>query len=226
MPRADPDIDSAPRITLDVGPLLSLYSIPDVLQLHTRSLSAKSVFLKGLLSGISPLDLVHDLSTSRLRPSIPLRIPHSRLPRLLPSPPSHPVLFLPVPDPSSIQPLFHWMYSGNTDHIESALDEGLIQWQGLVRNVEYLCLSTDIKVFLGRWYRNWLLPAHANPCPPDDDDPSDLDSDGQDSDSIHCYSSPSTDDECQSDDDECNRGRAIDIKPLVQSCAQLRLCTA
>lgn len=122
------------------------------------------------------------------------------------------------------------MYSGNTDHIENVLDQGLIQWEGLARNVEYLCLPTDIKVFLGRWYRNWFLLARRSPdctpCPPDDDDESDLDSeyDGSDCDDYYSSSSPSTDDEMQSDD-ECDRGRSQDVKPLVQLCGQLRLCT-
>ncbi|KAF8447791.1 hypothetical protein L210DRAFT_3501331 [Boletus edulis BED1] len=200
------------------------------LHLHTRCLSAKSVFLRGLLSGVSPTDLIRDLAASRLRPSVPLRVPKNRLPRLLPSPPSHPVVFLPVPDPASIQALFHWMYSGNTDRIENALDHGLIQWEGLARNVEYLCLPTDIKVFLGRWYRTWVLPApcspHCVPRPPDEDDQSDLDSEGDDSedDADYPHSGPSTDDELQSDD-ECDRGRTRDVKPLVQLCGQLRLCT-
>ena len=108
------------------------------------------------------------------------------------------------------------MYFDNTDHIETALDQGLIQWEGLVRNVEYLCLSTEIKVFLGRWYRNWLLPTPCSPdqtpCP-DEDDQSDLDSE--------CDSS---DDEMQRDED-CVRGRARDVKSLVQLCGKLHLCT-
>ena len=240
IPRADPadlarrpklpDIESAPRVTLRVGASNPTRPIADVHQLHTQYLS-KSVFLRGLFSGASPIDLVQNLSASRLQPSsVPLRIPRSRLPRLLPSPPSHPVVFLPVPDPSSIQALFHWMYFGNTDHIENDLDRGLIQWEGLARNVEYLCLPTDIKVFLGRWYRNWFLPAPCppdhTPCPTDDDDESDLDSecDGSDCDDYYSSSGPSTDDEMQRDD-ECDRGRTRDVKPLVQLCGQLRLCT-
>lgn len=124
------------------------------------------------------------------------------------------------------------MYFGNTDHIENALDRGDIQWEGLARNVEYLVLSTDIKVFLGRWYRSWYLPAHcspaASPCPADEDE-SDLESDCDDSDSDAYYSSPATppsddDDEMQSDQ-ECDRGRTRDIKPLVRSCGQVRLLT-
>ncbi|KAH0835650.1 hypothetical protein J3R83DRAFT_9401 [Lanmaoa asiatica] len=196
------------------------------LHLHRECLSAKSLFLKSLFTGSSPLDLIQILSASPLHP-------RSRLPRLLPSPQSHPVLFLPVPDPFTIEPLFHWMYFGNTDHIENALDKGDIQWQGLARNVEYLGLCTDIKVFLGTWYRHWLLPARCPPadpmpCATDEDEESDLDSECDDSDHDDDYyyspSSPLTDDddEIQSDD-ECDRGRTRDIKPLVRLCARLRL---
>lgn len=106
------------------------------------------------------------------------------------------------------------MYFGNTDHIENALDQGDVRWEGLARNVEYLGLSTDIKVFLGCWYRNWLLPSQRSPdcvpCPADEDDP--------DSDQ---YYSPPTGDEIQSDD-ERDRGHTRDVKQL---CDHLRLCT-
>lgn len=115
------------------------------------------------------------------------------------------------------------MYSGNTDHLENALDHGHIQWQGLARNVEYLGLPTDIKVFLGRWYRDWFLPPR--PDPSDDSHESDPDSECDDSDCDGYYStSTQNTDEMQSDD-ECDRGRSRDVKPLVQLCGQLRLCT-
>ena len=118
------------------------------------------------------------------------------------------------------------MYFGNTDHIEDALDRGDIQWEGLARNVEYLGLSTDIKVFLGRWYRSWYLPARCpsdcSSCPTDDGDASDL-SDCDESDTDE-YDSPAS---LLSEDEEevCDRGRTRDIKPLIRLCGQLRLCT-
>ncbi len=48
------------------------------------------------------------------------------------------------------------MYFGSTEYIAEALSEGTVQWEGIARNVEYLGLSTDIKIFLGKWYGNWL----------------------------------------------------------------------
>ncbi|KAG8215777.1 hypothetical protein J3R82DRAFT_7681 [Butyriboletus roseoflavus] len=202
------------------------------LKLHKQYLSAKSLFLRGLFTGASPIDLFQSLGASRPQP--PLRVPKSRLPRLLPSPPSHPILFLPVPDPSSIQPLIHWMYFGNTDHIENALCHGDIHWEGLARNVEYLALSTDIKVFLGRWYRSWYLPARcpsdcSSPCPTDEDDASDLsdsdDSDDDEYDSPASLFSESDDDDEGGCEDVCDRGRTRNIKPLIQLCGKLRMST-
>ena len=35
------------------------------------------------------------------------------------------------------------------------MDSGELSWEGLARNVEYLGLNLEIKVFLGRWYGRW-----------------------------------------------------------------------
>ena len=77
------------------------------------------------------------------------------LPRLLPSPPNHPTIYLPVPDPASLRLLIHYMYFGSTAYIEEALDEGTVTWEGLARNVEFLGMGMEIKVCLGRWYGRW-----------------------------------------------------------------------
>lgn len=74
---------------------------------------------------------------------------------MLPSSPTHPTIYLPVPDPSSLRLLIHYMYFGSTTYIEDALDEGTVTWEGLVRNVEFLGMGMDIKVCLGRWYGRW-----------------------------------------------------------------------
>ncbi|KAL0571048.1 hypothetical protein V5O48_010903 [Marasmius crinis-equi] len=144
----------------------SLNTIPRLfLKLHTDYLSAHSSYLRGLFSGASPFDLMTSTSSTS-SPSAPFRtpsgrftIPPDRLPRLLPtSTPNHPVLFLPVPDPTSIDHLVHWMYFGDISYIERDLSEGTIEWEGIARNVEYLGLGSGIKVFLGRWYARWLHP--------------------------------------------------------------------
>ena len=153
-----------------------LTGIDNALQVHSDYLSAHSTLLRGIFSGASPLDLVDPSSPSpQSTPrgsvfNLPLRsdspsfhlptaargLPIAPLyPRLLPSPPSHPTVYLPVPDPASFRLLVHYMYFGSTVYIEDALDTGAVAWEGLARNVEYLGMDTDIKVCLGRWYSRW-----------------------------------------------------------------------
>ena len=50
------------------------------------------------------------------------------------------------------------MYFGDFTYIQKYLHEGTIQWEGIARNVEYLGLNADIKIFLGNWYHAWLNP--------------------------------------------------------------------
>ena len=76
----------------------------------------------------------------------------------MPCSPDHPILFLPVPDPTTFHLLVHWMYFGDLTYIQKNLHEGTIQWEGIARNVEYLGLNSDIKIFLGNWYHAWLNP--------------------------------------------------------------------
>lgn len=96
--------------------------------------------------------------------------------------------------------------------LEDALNKKQLRWDDVVRNVEYLGMRTRIKVFLGRWYANWLAPSHAHvECRPpvvhedeedgyecasdfgDDEDPSDddmeFDDDDDDSSSSSDYDS-------------------------------------
>jgi len=47
------------------------------------------------------------------------------------------------------------MYFGATSFMEDALDRGTISWEGLARNVEYLGMGSEVKMFLGRWYGQW-----------------------------------------------------------------------
>jgi len=132
----EPMINTTPQISLN---------------LHIDYLSAQSTFLRGLFSGANPLDLINTTN-----PSKRYTVPTDRLPRLLPSSPNHPVLYLPVPDPSSFQLLIHWIYFGRTDFIQDALNRGIIQWEGIARNVEYLGFPHSIKIFLGTWYGHWV----------------------------------------------------------------------
>ncbi|PCH37735.1 hypothetical protein WOLCODRAFT_22815 [Wolfiporia cocos MD-104 SS10] len=131
-----------------------------VMQLHMDYLCAHSALLRGLLSGASPFDLIDGSSASPIssRPSstsgaAPQRAP--LFPSLLPSSPTHPSILLPVPDPASFRLLVHYIYFGSTSYIEDALDDGTLSWEGIARNVEYLGMGAEIKIFLGRWYGRW-----------------------------------------------------------------------
>lgn len=136
-----------------------------LMKLHIDYLSAQSTLLRALFSGSSPLDLIHPAAqpaphVAAARPSISASVA-SRLPRLLPSAPDHPIVYLPVPDPSSFPFLVTWMYFGDNAALEDALQRHVIRWDGLARNVEYLGMPEDLKRFLGRWYRRWLQSAAA-----------------------------------------------------------------
>ncbi|TFK54673.1 hypothetical protein OE88DRAFT_1653104 [Heliocybe sulcata] len=73
-----------------------------------------------------------------------------QLPSLLPSSPHHPIVYLPIPDPSSIRLLMHFMYFGRTDYIEACLARGDVSWDGLAKNVEYLGIR-GIRGWLAAW---------------------------------------------------------------------------
>lgn len=133
----------------------------------------------------------------------------------MPSLPSHPILFLPVPDPTSFYLLVHWIYFGDTRHIDHCLHQGIIQWEGIARNVEYLGLSTEIKIFLGRWYGRWLHTGQAREEDDHDDDSDTLYSgdDNMDNDSLTASATDDTD--LESDDGkEIRRGRSRETRPL------------
>ncbi|KAF5315782.1 hypothetical protein D9611_004806 [Ephemerocybe angulata] len=139
-----PPLNAAPRLSLE---------------LHMDYLSAHSTYLRGLFSGALPLDLMY--SQTPPASSSTTGVPPDRQPRLMPSAPDHPILFLPLPDPSSFHLLVHWMYFGDLTRIADCLHRGVIQWEGIARNVEYLGLSADIKLFLSKWYSTWLDAAAA-----------------------------------------------------------------
>lgn len=137
------------------------------LELHMDYLSAHSTYLRSLFSGALPLDLMYAQSPPTSHGSS--SIPPDRLPKLMPSSPDHPILFLPVPDPSSLHLLFHWMYFGDFSFIADCLRRGAIQWEGIARNAEYLGLSSTIKDFLRNWYNSWLNACAARQAQEEED---------------------------------------------------------
>ncbi|KAF7311317.1 hypothetical protein MKEN_01033400 [Mycena kentingensis (nom. inval.)] len=140
----------------------ALNAVPKIsLKLHVDYLCAHSTFLRSLFSGASSLDLISTAALtqapqSQPNPSGQFAVPPNRLPRLMPCSPDHPILFLPIPDPTSVHLLIHWMYFGSTAFIEESLNDGSVEWEGIARNAEYLGLPVDLKVFLGAWYTNWM----------------------------------------------------------------------
>lgn len=139
-------------------------------QLHIDYLSAQSTLLRALFSGASPLDLIQPATqvAGPSRPSISASVA-ARLPRLLPSPPDHPIVYLPIPDPTSFPYLVWWMYFGDLAALDDALQRHVIRWDGLARNVEYLGMPEELKRFLGRWYRSWLQSAQTGDARGDDE---------------------------------------------------------
>ncbi|THH27422.1 hypothetical protein EUX98_g6759 [Antrodiella citrinella] len=208
-----------------------------VMKLHMDYLSAHSTLLRSLFSGTSPLDLHHpspslprshsfvdshlqDAATSRNASQLSLcsdsSTPKSTgpvlLPRLLPSNPNHPVLHLPVPDPSSFRLLIHYMYFGSTSFMEDALDRGTISWEGLARNVEYLGIGSEVKMFLGRWYGQWRRDQEDFIYEDDDEDDEEMDSE----DDSYASSDEEDDDELdkQSSASSVHPGDKMDLDDL------------
>lgn len=180
-------------------------------------LCARSTFLRGLFAGANPLDLVsveppstelmEDYGSNIRKESLPFNVPTNRLPHLLPSSPTHPVLFLPVPDPTSFHLLVHWMYFGHTDYIEDCLNRGFIHLAGIRRNAEYLGLPDDvIGTFFRRWERGWRN-CHLYPSPHG----------SESSDSEDDYSFSSEYDTDMDMEEEPRRGRTTTARHLLHS---------
>jgi len=119
--------------------------------------------------------------------------------------------------------------------MEDYLNRGVVHWEGIARNVEYLGLPTEIKVFLGRWYSNWLLPASSRPgcasCSPGDEDSDiELDLDEEDEtdedDEDDDYSTTSSHTEDADAIANFERGRTRTIRPLARLCGKLQMCRA
>lgn len=184
-------------------------------------LSSQSSLLRGLFGGASALDLMTSAAASSSSPEARLLRQPNNIPYTLPCPPDHPTIFLPLPDPSSFQLLVHWMYFGSTKPIENALNSGAVTWEGLARNVEYLDIRDDLRVFLGRWYGKWRMRGMTRSHLDDDEsDESDWEEDSDDMFSSITSSSAfdtdiDADDEEDSDDEDAvkhrNRGRTRTI---------------
>lgn len=45
---------------------------------------------------------------------------------------------------------------GDVSALETALNRGLVTWQGVVKNIEYLALDDSVKRVMGKWWRRWV----------------------------------------------------------------------
>lgn len=108
------------------------------------------------------------------------------------------------------------MYFGLTTYIEDCLHQGIIQWEGIARNVEYLGLSADLKLFLGQWYNRWLHPESSRVGSDDDDcDTVYSDSDEEEEDDDDEGSTTASNESVALDDHkDVDRGRTRTTRPL------------
>ncbi|ADV23651.1 hypothetical protein I305_01638 [Cryptococcus gattii E566] len=72
------------------------------------------------------------------------------------------VLYVPLPDPSSFGVLLHWLYWHDVSHFNHCLSRGFATWQGVIRNIEYLGLDSEIKLLAGKWWKRWVKPVEAD----------------------------------------------------------------
>jgi hypothetical protein len=48
---------------------------------------------------------------------------------------------------------------GDAQGLETALSKGIVTWQGVVKNIDYLGLDDGIKRVIGKWWRRWVKVA-------------------------------------------------------------------
>ncbi|KAI9065369.1 hypothetical protein FKP32DRAFT_1674723 [Trametes sanguinea] len=186
-----------------------------IMKLHMDYLCAHSALFRSLLSGASPSEVAADLPTSgggdpQSVPSTALSRQSSmsslRLPCILPSSTcTHPVVHLPIPDPASFHHLIHYVYFGSTSFMEEALDNGELSWEGLARNVEYLQMGAEIKLFLGRYWRRMHAYCDYSDNESDRDYDSEYDSDSDDfmsDEDDSTLADPDEDGMCMADDED------------------------
>ncbi|WOO77270.1 uncharacterized protein LOC62_01G000860 [Vanrija pseudolonga] len=91
--------------------------------------------------------------------------------RILATEPGAPLdIIVPLPDPSSLGILLHWMYWGDLEALETALNENPLKWKGMIANVNFLGLDQRTKFAVGRWWRRWAEPSATSKARPMDRD--------------------------------------------------------
>ncbi|WWC90359.1 uncharacterized protein L201_005292 [Kwoniella dendrophila CBS 6074] len=132
-----------------------------VFPLHKDYLTTQSVLFRTLLN-----------SQAAHLPNPPPRDQEGRLlfqspvirgAKVLPTKSDRPkALYVPLPDPASFGVILHWLYWHDADHFNHCLSKGLVTWQGIIRNIEYLSLDNEIKLLAGKWWKRWVKPTESN----------------------------------------------------------------
>nr|XP_019011802.1 uncharacterized protein I206_03908 [Kwoniella pini CBS 10737]OCF50583.1 hypothetical protein I206_03908 [Kwoniella pini CBS 10737] len=128
-----------------------------VFPLHKDYLTTQSVLFRTLLNS----QAAH-LSNPHPRDQdgrLIFQSPVIRGAKVLPTKSDRPkALYVPLPDPSSFGVILHWLYWHDIDHFNHCLSKGLVTWQGVIRNIEYLSLDNEIKLLAGKWWKRWVKP--------------------------------------------------------------------
>lgn len=80
--------------------------------------------------------------------------------RILTTAPGAPLdIIVPIPDPSSLGILLHWLYWGDREALETALNENPLKLKGMIANVNFLGLDQRTRQAVGRYWRRWAAPS-------------------------------------------------------------------
>jgi hypothetical protein len=69
-------------------------------------------------------------------------------------------------------------FRGDLREVEDALSRGIVSWQGLVYNIDFLDLDDGIKRCVGNWWRKWIKTETQSTTGRNAEDSSDDDDDG------------------------------------------------
>ena len=144
-----------------------------VFPLHQDYLYPQSSLLRTILSSSSAqLDSVHMDGRPSSAGALPRVVKGARL---LPTSIGEPLaVYLPLPDPASFSVLVHWLYWGDVTALESALSRGIVEWQGVVKNIHYLGMDDNVKRVMGKWWRRWVKTEARTQRPEAAEDESDV----------------------------------------------------
>ncbi|WRT68739.1 uncharacterized protein IL334_005719 [Kwoniella shivajii] len=128
-----------------------------VFPLHRDYLTTQSILFRTLLN--SPAAHLSHPPPRDFDGRLLFQSPVIRGAKVLPTKADKPkALYVPLPDPASFGVLLHWLYWHDADHFNHCLSKGLVTWQGVIRNIEYLSLDNEVKLLAGKWWKRWIKP--------------------------------------------------------------------